>query len=559
MTKAQKHLLMLFKEIIDICDRHDIVYYMAGGTLIGAIRHEGFIPWDDDMDILMTRDNWHKFLEVTKYDIPENRAVECQENNRDYPNMFGRYTDLTTSAIHKNEVLGDGKAGYVVDILVLDPIPDDEEGYKKYLEELMLYSDLINPSINYSYRWNINGDRFEEYYKRTLIEGKDAVLSEIENEIFTYPEDKCNRYAMRWGGAPFIFEKDMYGSSRYGIFEGLKCRIPDRTGDYLTWHYGDNWMYIPPHNEHESHDAIFSFTTDYKTIQKDYMRYIDIPAVRKSFINRKLFLLEEMEPRLEAKDLRAEIICEAIAMEIEAESKDKKEELKSWLINNEYEKITEFFSKYYDKQWDRLIIGREDFSGIYRFHNPHFIKIEDDLLYIALINLVHTNNIAKADRILNIRSMQKEPLTNELMEVREAITNIRSAISDYDLGRKEVSYVKVQNLKEKYPCNMSLIMLEIILNMDKDNYDRVYELCEYGLDKHNGVVDFELYKAICTYKKDKLEGLKLLSKYIDITNNGYIILKVKKMLKEDAKELEKIVASNCDAKEMLEVCFNKEC
>ena len=70
MTDTQKALLQLLKEINDICNRHDIPYYLAGGTLIGAIRHKGFIPWDDDLDIMMTRDNWLRFAEVCKTEMP---------------------------------------------------------------------------------------------------------------------------------------------------------------------------------------------------------------------------------------------------------------------------------------------------------------------------------------------------------------------------------------------------------------------------------------------------------------------------------------------------------
>lgn len=203
MSPEQKRLLSLFKEINDICNRHNIVYYMAGGTLIGAIRHKGFIPWDDDMDILMTRDNWEKFIEVTRTDIPENRVLECQELDRNYPNMFGRYTDVTSTAIHNNQVLGDGICGYVVDILVLDPIPDKEH-HEKYTADLMLYSDLVNPSLNYSYRFDVNQNRFMKYYKRMQKEGKDKVLTELEDKMFRYNEEDCQYYVMRWGGAPFL-------------------------------------------------------------------------------------------------------------------------------------------------------------------------------------------------------------------------------------------------------------------------------------------------------------------------------------------------------------------
>ena len=143
MTNTQKHLLKLIKEIDEICRKNGIIYYLAGGSAIGAIRHRGFIPWDDDADILMTRSNYQKFLEACKNQLPKNRRMLCTELNREYHNNFARYIDVTTTAIHTNQIIHDDAAGFVVDILVLDPIPDSPKEQKKYIKYLELYADLI--------------------------------------------------------------------------------------------------------------------------------------------------------------------------------------------------------------------------------------------------------------------------------------------------------------------------------------------------------------------------------------------------------------------------------
>ena len=111
MTETQKKLLQLIQEIDTLCRENKIIYYLAGGSAIGAIRHKGYIPWDDDADILMNRDNYLKFLVVCKTQLPANRCVECQEFNRDYHNNFARYVDTTSTAIHTNQIMHDDAAG----------------------------------------------------------------------------------------------------------------------------------------------------------------------------------------------------------------------------------------------------------------------------------------------------------------------------------------------------------------------------------------------------------------------------------------------------------------
>lgn len=542
MTKAQEHLLMLFNEIADICHRHNIVYYMAGGTLIGAIRHKGFIPWDDDMDILMTRDNWHKFIEVTKTDMPENRVLECQELDRDYPNMFGRYTDTTSSAIHKNQILGDGIAGYVVDILVLDPIPDKEETYIKYRDDLMLYSDLVNPSLNYSYRWGINKKRFNKYYSRMQKEGKDKVLKELEQQMFCYEEKDCDYYVMRWGGAPFLFDKDMYGESRWADFEGTRCRVPDRTGDYLTWHYGDDWMYIPPHGEHESHEAIFSFTTDYKTIQNDYMRYLDVDGIRKSVIKRKKFFLSQMERRLKSKDSIVQISADAACLDLKTKVKNFDGDLEQMLEDGKYDELNEFFSKYYSEQGSRQIIGREDYLGIYRFHNPVLVDVDDSLIYIAVMTLIHTNKIAKAARFLEVREWKRGPLSDKLLYARDLIKRIREAITDYDLGRKELAFEKVEKLYAQYPKNKSLILFRTRLLIENKRYEEGKAELDKALAMFpkDGYFHKYLGDYYYEYVGDKDKAYECYEKAAGLTNNGIVLLEMEdRALTDKAQWLER--------------------
>ena len=176
MTEKQKLLLQLFREVDAICKKHDLRYVMAGGTLIGVLRNEGFIPWDDDVDIYMPKSDWDKFVEICQNEMPPNRAVYCAEVDRNYTNGFPRYGSTDTCAIHKHQIIGDDKAGEIIDVLTLDPIPDDDREYEKYRDHMMIYTELLNISMVVGVRWEISPWRYLYWLFRYTFCGKDRTL-----------------------------------------------------------------------------------------------------------------------------------------------------------------------------------------------------------------------------------------------------------------------------------------------------------------------------------------------------------------------------------------------
>jgi len=84
MTDLQERMLLLLKEIDEICRKHDITYFLFAGTALGAARHKGFIPWDDDTDIIMDLENYEKFLSVIHEELKEGRALDWVSEDSEY-------------------------------------------------------------------------------------------------------------------------------------------------------------------------------------------------------------------------------------------------------------------------------------------------------------------------------------------------------------------------------------------------------------------------------------------------------------------------------------------
>ena len=533
MTSTQKELFKLFKEVAEICHRHNIVYYMAGGTLIGVLRHGGFIPWDDDLDIMMTKKNWLKFVEVCKDEIPDNRVLECQELNRDYPNVIGRYTDTSTTSIHENEVLGDGSPGYVIDIIPLDPVPD-LEAYKKYADDLLLYSDLVNPTTQYSYRLSINKDRYFEYLERMDKEGKDAVLKELEDQLFSYDEDECDYLVLRWGGVPFLFDKTLYGESRWGYFEGFKCRIPDRSSDYLVQHFGDEWTTIPPHDEQELHNAVFSLDIDFKTMQKDYMHFLDEDTVRKNWMDRKRFYFRRMEDRYKAHYQKSKAIAEMYSMEINARIKGNETVLKELLAKSEFDVLQLFFKDYINNQNLRNMIGREDFGGYQRYNNPVFIDIDDDMFNIIILTLINTHRISKADRFLAVREIVKGELSEDLKKSKDLIAQFRNIISLHDLGHLDESIAQAEKMYAENSRMKSLEMFLASAYIEAKMFDKAKTVLDTCLSRYPEDGYFKKYYGdyLRLNNNDLEAAKKLYNEALESTDNGIVLYEIERILNE---------------------------
>ncbi len=534
MTDTQKKLLELTNEIAEICDANDIVYYLAGGSTIGVLRHRGFIPWDDDMDIMMTRDNWEKFLEAVKDDMPEGRALMCQEISRSYNNMFGRYVDTTSATIHRGDILGGGAAGFVIDILCLDPIPD-QDAYHRYIEDLMLYSDLINPMLNYSIRWNVNQDRFGKYLQRIKDEGRDAVLTELEQSMFSYREEDCDYLVLRWGGVPFLFEKDMYGSSRWGEFEGRQYRIMDRAGDYLVQHYGDEWAYIPPHDEQIVHDAIFSPEIGYESILNDYLPFVDVEKEKDFFLNEKLKYFKNKHNINNRYEFSGDLIAKTSQYALEKKIVDSEADIDTLVENKDYGAILSLFDDYIKEQGSRELIGREDFTGIHVFNEPRLIDIPENWFYAVIVALVNCNKMSKAMRFLDVWEQRRGSLSDRLKIQRDKVLGIRRAVSLYDIGEIEEALSATGDLYKEYPDNQSVAMLLVTLLAHTERYEELKVVLDRAISIYPA--DGYILKYLGDYYRhngDNSKAHEIYAEALGKTNNGMTMLELSDLSDNDS-------------------------
>lgn len=462
MTEGQRYLFQLLKELDEVCKKHNIIYYLAGGTLIGAVRHRGFVPWDDDADLYMTRDEFQKLIRVAKNgELPEGRVLECQELDRTYKNAFGRYMDLTTSAIHKSQVGTSDYAGEVLDILQLDPIPDGKRAERRQWRNLTLYSELINDASPYSHRIEANRVRYLFYRGLEKLVGRDRILIHLEKKMFRFPEEKCCRYMMRWGGAPLIFPYKMFDRAITVDFEGLDAYIPANFNSYLTYHYGDEWIYVPHVDHQMSHEAVHSATHVSEDIRQVYQGIVPKEYLFAEYEKRKIAMLWHSKKIHRVLDSLIKVQCAVVRENLYTDISRRKLNLAALYQAGDYSALITLFREYYVWQNSANFSGRDTYQQYYRYQNPILIELPDDMLLIALRVQFDIGRASKSWRTLEIYEEKKGTLPPKLARLRMDISQLRTAQNFYGLGKKEQALGELKEVLKKCPRNIVALKMTI--------------------------------------------------------------------------------------------------
>ena len=544
MTEKQKYLLKLFREVDEICREHNLRYVLAGGSLIGALRHEGFVPWDDDVDLYMPRPDWEKFIEICKTELPPDREIQCSEVDRNYTNSFPRYASTNTCAIHKSQIIGKDCGGEIIDILTLDPVPADDKEYEKYRTHMMIYSDLINISVGYSDRWEIPASMYLKYLFSYIFLGKKRTLAKLEKIMFSYKEEECDRYAMRWGGCPFLFDKDMMFPVKEGNFEGQKAMIPNKCSDYLIWHYGDEWAYMPPHDKREGHVAVCVDDLPYQELREEYMPKINKGRLRWDCIFRKFYNMRIAKKSHKVRQEGLAMKARAVALDLQGAIDESGLKISELVENRSFRKLSALFGSYYKNQLSADFIGREDYTNIYAFYHPTLVEIPDDVFYAAMLTLFYTERVSKAYRMMQVRQ-QLDHLSPEMEGLKEDIEFFRKAADYYEFHRIKEAEQIVNELLKKYPGHPGFMKFKCRFLMENAGENRIE--AERFLDK--ALKQFPEDGYFLKYKADIFwmdgEVQKAAELYLQVkekTTNGIVWMEMDRFFRGYKSEILK----NCE-------------
>ena len=245
----------IIKKLSEICDMLGVEYYVTWGSLIGAVRHKGFIPWDDDFDVIMMRPDYDKFLDYCEKN--EKALYPFKIFNRDvcpeYPYTISRFEDMRYKAVYDNIIEYD--SGMFIDIYPFDGAGTDEEQTRKKLERKRnLLAKFVAWSIRKEYtksesnNFIFNIAKYIAFSISHLI-GKDYFLDQYEKLKDTYSfEDSTLVGCLCWGKGIYVFDKSLFEKSILVPFEDIMVKIPIGYEAILRQTYGD-YMELPEEEE----------------------------------------------------------------------------------------------------------------------------------------------------------------------------------------------------------------------------------------------------------------------------------------------------------------------
>lgn len=268
LVEFKRHVLKVAKVFDAFCVEHKLRYFAFAGTAIGALRHKGIIPWDDDIDFVMPRPDYEKFLRLATSLLPEGFEVLSHQNNKEYHLQFAKMCDARTS------LLIDSRSrcmmGAFVDIFPIDGLPNtDAKGRKKYFNDFV----KIRMSAYYKRLHFHLSDYIHSLYRRDWKMIRYQLFSDWGHLTCTTgdPYDECDRISMAYPfdnsdyvaylgtnhGPKIISHRSLFDDYYYVPFEDIQLRLPIGIDGYLRHVYGDNYMQLPPESKREARHSYY--------------------------------------------------------------------------------------------------------------------------------------------------------------------------------------------------------------------------------------------------------------------------------------------------------------
>ena len=255
--EVKQYLLNILVNFDQFCKQNDLTMYLCAGTLLGAVRHHGFIPWDDDIDVCMDRESYNRLVSIAKKDPVFDKyykVIDFQFGDSNYP--YIKIIDLRTKM---SQQFGNDVADYLwIDVFPMDGLPDDEKQQKRLYKKISTIREILmlsfaKPGQGRSFAKKVLKTPLIPLAKLYGLKRANNQLSKLSQSYDYYKTGMIGD--VLWGD----YGKEMLTVEEY--FKSTKVTFEDYTFDtfacwdrYLTELYGNDYMEIPPKSKQVNHN-----------------------------------------------------------------------------------------------------------------------------------------------------------------------------------------------------------------------------------------------------------------------------------------------------------------
>lgn len=296
MKKVWAVEMALLKKLLEVCEKHNLRIWAEGGTMLGTVREKGYIPWDDDIDMAMLRDDYDKLQKIAKEEFKAPFFFQSGYTDL-FPSGFSKLRMDGTAAIIPYEINQNFHQGIFIDIFCYDAVPDNKDDFEKQrkkgkqrIKQLKIYCDPYWSFTDFKHNWNVVKAKWEVWRK-----GFTKCFQEYDN-IYRQFKISDNKYisfiAFYYELDRYLRDKHWYDETIYLPFEDIMMPVPKDFDKILTLQYGD---YMKPVKAPTMHGNFEVLDTE-----KSYLDHL--PAIRKkhnndNWIQRKNRLLSILKRR----------------------------------------------------------------------------------------------------------------------------------------------------------------------------------------------------------------------------------------------------------------------
>ncbi len=256
LEEQKRMMLEMLVDFDSFCREHGLIYYLTGGTLLGAVRHHGYIPWDDDIDVGMPRYDYEKLVSVYNRDRKnQNYEFISYHQNSDMYVSSGKLVDKRTEM--EEAVDSSVKLGVYLDIFPLDNLGDTEEEAKAFTEKALIIRKKLDVK-----NWKVIKERV--WYKNLLIRvikamsGKNSLARLIREQDALCSQKMTDKLGVYVGYPCAAMKQELLKGEWFEKtlrvpFEGHEFDIPADYDKVLTVFYGPTYMQLPPADKQKTH------------------------------------------------------------------------------------------------------------------------------------------------------------------------------------------------------------------------------------------------------------------------------------------------------------------